>query len=170
MAESTVLVSVDEYLSTSYKPACDYLEGVLRSKPMPTWDHSMVQTRVTQLINLNFTSFRAAAEVTVRMSPTKYLVPDVVAQVASQIQRPYPTEPVHLCVEVLSPDDRMSDALAKCEEYHAWGVPFVWILDPGVSRAWEFRRGERLHEIPEGGQLTAGAIAIDANDVFSVIG
>jgi len=27
---------MDEYLSTTYKPACDYLEGVLRVKPLPT--------------------------------------------------------------------------------------------------------------------------------------
>ena len=59
MAESTTLVTVDEYLSTTYKPACDYLDGVLRQKSMPTWNHSMVQTQISQLINLNFSPFRA---------------------------------------------------------------------------------------------------------------
>ena len=28
--------------------------------------------------------------------------------------------------------------LAKCEEYHAWGVPFCWVVDPVKRTAWEY--------------------------------
>ena len=169
MAGSTTLVTLDEYLATTYKPSCDYLDGVLRPKPMPTWNHSMIQTQIAQLINLNFPHYRAGSEVTVRVTSTQYLVPDIAVQDAAKIQQPYPTEPVHLCVEVLSPNDRMSEAIAKCEEYHAWGVPHVWIVDPEERRAWEFPRNQRLHEIREGGKLTASEILIGLEDVFSVI-
>ena len=169
MAESTTLVTVDEYLSTTYKPACDYLDGVLRQKSMPTWNHSMVQTQISQLINLNFPPFRAGAEVTVRVSPNRYLVPDVLVQAVSHIQRPYPTDPVHLCVEILSPDDRLSETISKCEQYHAWGVPFVWIIDPDERRAWEFPQGHRLHEIRDDGIISAGPIALALADVFRAL-
>lgn len=40
-------------------------------------------------------------------------------------QDPYPTDLVLLCCEILSPEDRLGATLAKCEEYHAWGVPFT---------------------------------------------
>ncbi len=129
----------------------------------------MIQFQIAQLINLNYPGFRAGPEVTVRVNPTQYLVPDVVVQEEERLQRPYPTEPVHLCVEVLSPDDRLSDTIAKCERYHAWGVPFVWIIDPEELRGWEFPRGQRLHEVREGGTLSAGAIGIALPDVFAVI-
>ena len=90
MAESTTSITVDEFLSSTYKPACDYVGGVLRPKPLPTWNHSMIQSQILQLVNLNFPGFRAGAEVTVRISPTRYLVPDVVVQESGNIQSPYP--------------------------------------------------------------------------------
>jgi Uma2 family endonuclease len=136
MAANTTLVSVEEYLSTNYKPACDYIDGVLRQKPMPTWKHGLLQSYLAQLINQGFSPFVAASEITVRIRPGKYLVPDLIVQRRDRIQDPYPIEPVHLCVEVLSPEDRMSEELAKCEEYHAWGVQTAWIVDPDAKRAW----------------------------------
>ena len=169
MAESTTLVTVDEYLSTTYKPACDYLDGVLRQKSMPTWNHSVIQSQISYLVIRDFPAFRTGSEVTVRLSPTLYLVPDLIVQAVSHIQRPYPTDPVHLCVEILSPDDRLSETISKCEQYHAWGVPFVWIIDPDERRAWEFPQGHRLHEIREDGTMTAGPIALALADVFRAL-
>lgn len=57
----------------------------------------MVQSQILQLINLNFPSFRAGAEVTVHIGPTRYFVPDIVIQESDHIQRPYPSEPP-ICV------------------------------------------------------------------------
>jgi Uma2 family endonuclease len=162
-------VSVEEYLATSYKPACDYLDGVLRQKPMPTWKHGLLQGHFMQLINTGFPKFAAASEVTVRIREGKYFVPDVVVQSRDRIQDPYPTEPVHLCIEILSPDDRMSEVLAKCEEYHAWGVPTVWIADPDNERAWEYRAGQRPKEIAAGASLTADGIVVPLSEAFSVL-
>lgn len=74
-------------------------------------------------------------ELTVRLSPTKYLIPDVVS---GDFSGPYPTEPVLLCCEILSPADRLGAMLGKCEEYHAWGVPYCWLVDPVKRSAWEY--------------------------------
>jgi Uma2 family endonuclease len=162
-------VSVEEYLATSYKPACDYLDGVLRQKPLPTRKHGVLQGRLAQLINVGFPDFEAASEVTVRIRPGLYLVPDGIAQQRGHIQDPYPTKPVHLCIEILSPDDRMSEVLAKCEEYHAWGVPTVWIADPENERAWEYRAGQRPKDVPVDGSLTADGIVVALSEAFSVL-
>ncbi len=161
-------VSVEEYLATSYKPACDYLDGVLRQKPLPTWKHSVLQTWIAQLIRIGFPGFEVGSEPTVRLSERRYLVPDLAVQRRDCIQAPYPTDPVHLCVEIVSPDDHMGDVFTKCEEYHAWGVKTAWIVDPDNERAWEYRAGERPHEIPTDGSLTAEGIAIPLAEVFSV--
>ena len=40
------------------------------------------------------------------------------------------TIPPDLCVEVLSPNDRWADVVAKINEYFQLGVPEVWVLDP----------------------------------------
>ena len=107
----------------------------------------------------------AAPEVTVRLSPTKYLVPDVVA--APVLQSPYPTEPVLLCCEILSPEDRLGTMLAKCEEYHAWGVPFCWVIDPVKRTAWEYHSaGEPMRAT---GMLSAGELFVSLDELFAVL-
>lgn len=167
MTANSTLVPVEEYLASNYKPACEYIDGVLRQKPMPTWMHGYIQGRLIQLISQRFREFLAASEVTVQVRSGKYLVPDVVVQSRDRIQNPYPSEPVHLCVEILSPTDRMSEALAKCEEYHAWGVETAWVVDPEAQRAWEYRAGQRPVETGNEKSLTAGEISVAVRDLFT---
>lgn len=166
MAAHPTLVSVEEYLNTDYKPACDYIDGVLRQKTMPAWKHGRVQVRLGLLIEQSFPQFVAGSEITCQIRTGKYLVPDLIVQRRDRIQDPYPTEPVHLCIEILSPADRMSEVLAKCEEYHAWGVETAWIVDPDARRAWVYPGGERPLEVSPSGSLTADGISIPLADVI----
>ena len=169
MSPTTTLMPVDEYLRTSYKPACEYRDGVLTQKPMPTRKHALIQSSVYGLIHALFPDLEAVTELTVRLSENRYLVPDVAVQRKDRIQKPYPTEPIHLCVEILSPDDHFSEVVAKCEEYVAWGVPMVWIIDPVHQVAWEFSPKRPLHEVSLDGSLTAPEIAIPLAEIFSAL-
>jgi Uma2 family endonuclease len=117
---SATFVPVENYLRLTGKPTCEYRDGVLYSKALLTTFHGILELMLG--LALRKLGLQAAAEVTVRLSPTKYLVPDVIA--ARVLESPYPTEPVLLCCEILSPEDSLGATLAKCEEYHAWGVPF----------------------------------------------
>ena len=100
-----------------------------------------------------------------RIREGKYFVPDVVVQSRDRIQDPYPTEPVHLCIEILSADDRMSEVLAKCEEYHAWGVPYCWVIDPVKRSAWEYHCG--AEPVRVSAALRAGQLSIGLEELFS---
>lgn len=132
------LVPVEEYLGKSYDPNCEYIDGVLRPKPLPNYRHSKMQMRACNLIDGLGLGFDAVPEQTVRLRETKCLIPDVAVQRISDLQEPYPTKPIHLCIEILSPEDRFSEVLGKCEDYHAWGVKYCWIIDPESKRASEF--------------------------------
>lgn len=55
--EGMISVSVREYLSTSYDPACEYFAGVLVPKPMPTANHSSVQSILLFPLRLRFPEF-----------------------------------------------------------------------------------------------------------------
>jgi Uma2 family endonuclease len=136
---------------------------------MPTWDHGAIQGRLIELINQGFRLFAAGSEVTVKIRTGKFLVPDVIVQSRDRIQRPYPSEPVHLCVEIMSPDDRVSDTFAKCEDYHAWGVETTWVVDPESRRAFEYHKGQLPLEVPPTGSLTADGISISLPDLFSAL-
>lgn len=40
------VVPVQEYLSTSYRPDCEYLDGTLLERNVGEWDHSKLQARM----------------------------------------------------------------------------------------------------------------------------
>jgi Uma2 family endonuclease len=158
---TTVLVPVEEYLRSSQKPHSEYRDGVLYPKPMPTTFHGILQLMLG--LALRRLGLQAGTEVTVRLSPTKYLVPDVIA--ALELQSPYPTEPVLLCCEILSPEDRLGTTLAKCEEYHAWGVPFCWVFDPVKRTAWEYHSAGEPERVK--GKIQAGEFSVGLEELFS---
>ena len=153
-------VSVSEYLGKSYDPNCEYIDGVLVPKPMPTSDHSSVQFTINMSIHSRFPAFLALPELTVQIGSKKFLVPDVAVQDRSKLQRPHPIEPIVLCIEVLSPDDSLKKTLAKCETYHEWGTVNTWIVDPASRRAWQYIKGSAPQEIEPSGELQAGPIHI----------
>ena len=160
---SAALIPVDEYLRYSEKPNCEYRDGVLYPKSMPTKSHALLEFML--VLMLRKLGLDAASELTVKLSPTRYLVPDVAA--SPILQDPYPTEPVLLCCEILSPEDRLGTMLAKCEEYHAWGVPFCWVIDPVKRTAWEYHKDADPARVT--GSLTAGEHSIGIDELFSLI-
>src|SRR5580693_4567067 len=160
---TTALMPVEEYLRYSEKPNCEYRDGVLYPKPMPTTLHGLLEFML--VVMLRKLGLEAAPEVTVRLSSTKFLVPDVIA--APVLQSPYPTEPVLLCCEILSPEDRLGTMLAKCEEYHAWGVRFCWVIDPVKRSSWEYHLG--AEPVRAASALCAGEIAVGLDELFSVL-
>lgn len=167
MGTSTALISVEDYLKLNHKPACEYIDGVLRPKPMPTYKHGKMQFRVASLINRPGSLFEAVPEQTVQVREGQYLIPDVAVQRVGEVQQPYPVKPVFLCIEVLSPDDRFSAVLAKCEDYHAWGVAFCWVIDPDNKECWEYHAGGRPNEVGIDGQITAGEIVLTCGELFA---
>jgi Uma2 family endonuclease len=158
---STFLTPVEDYLSRTEKPWCEYRDGVLLAKSMPTRLHGLVQ--YTLVFLLRRLGLDAVPEVTLRLSPTRFLIPDVIA--AKSIADPYPVQPVDLCCEILSPEDRLGATLAKCEEYHAWGVSYCWVIDPVKRTAWEYHAGSEPHRIES--TLHAGQTAIEPAELFA---
>jgi Uma2 family endonuclease len=163
LMSATAIVSVEDYLRRTEKPYCEYVDGVLYPKPMPTKLHVRIQYLLQVLLNKQ--GVEAFAELHCRISPTKYLIPDVVA--APFVQDPYPTEPVLLCIEILSPGDHIGATLAKCEEYHAWGVPYCWVIDPEKQTAWQYASGSDPEHLTRAGILTAGQLAVSLDELFS---
>lgn len=72
----------------------------------------------------------------VQISPTRYRVPDICVMLGPEPNEQIFTKPPFLCVEVLSPDDRMQRMQVKINDYLGFGVRFVWIVDPWKRKAW----------------------------------
>jgi Uma2 family endonuclease len=160
---TTALMPVDEYLRLTEKPYREYRDGVVTAKAMPTKFHAIIQYAL--LIILRRQGVQALPELTVRISPTRYLVPDV--SVAGDFTGPYPTEPVLLCCEILSPEDSLGATLAKCEEYRAWGVPYCWVIDPVKRTAWEYHAAGEPARAQE--SLHAGGLSANLAELFAAL-
>jgi Uma2 family endonuclease len=160
---SAITIPVEQYLRTSYEPACEYIDGELRPKAMGTKKHGKLQGRIFRALEQR--GLEVATELTCRLSSTRFLIPDVAA--AHQIEDPYPSEPVQLCVEILSPEDRLSAALAKCEFYHDWGVPDGWIFNPQTQTAWEYHKSGQLQTRTVSDTIQAGEIAIPMHEIMA---
>ena len=164
MASTTsTLVSVEEYLRRTEKPNCEYEDGVLYPKPMATTLHSLTQSKSVLLLARQ--GALALPELTVPVTQKRFLVPDVT--VVRRIEQPYPTEPALLCIEILSPEQGLGEMLAKCEKYHAWGVPYCWVIDPEKPTAWEYHAGGEPVKLDRAGVLRAGELAISLAELFS---
>jgi Uma2 family endonuclease len=79
----------------------------------------------------------------VEVAPGRYRVPDI-AVTKGRIPKGVPREPPFLCVEVLSPEDRMSRVEARIDDFLSFGVQYIWLVDPRRRKAWTYTpRGRR---------------------------
>jgi len=143
------LVSVHEYLSTSYRPDCDYVDGVVLERNLGEKDHSLLQTEIAFYYRSRRKEWGlwALVEQRVQVSATRFRIPDVcllIGEPQDQIVR----TPPFICIEVLSPDDRLSEMRQRVEDYLAFGVPYVWIVDPATRHAWRCTAGG-MEEVTE---------------------
>ena len=63
-----------------------------------------------------------------------------------------------LAVEVLSPSDRLGDALAKVAQYLEAGVRLVWLVDPRARTVAIFTPTQPPHVLRDGDVLDGGAV------------
>ena len=135
--------------------AVEYWHGEVIKKSVPTWLHSVLQAVLVEA--LRRAGYKTGPEVDLRLSREFAPRPDVMAGRRS-IETRYPTDPsqVEIVVEVLSPDDKMLDVLAKCKEYVALGIEQVYVADPESETAWMWNRDRRQLDRTETWVLTNG--------------
>ena len=130
------LVPVEEYLTTDYSPDCDYVDGVLEDRNVGKNDHSSLQEALVVWLHLHTRKLGLYAYPAqrIRISATRYRVPDICVTIGEPDEQIF-TKPPFLCLEILSPEDRMPRILAKVTDYLDFGVPYVWVIDPRTKSA-----------------------------------
>jgi Uma2 family endonuclease len=132
------LMTVEEYLRTSFEDGdCEYVDGEIVEKNMGQHDHSYVQSEILFLLKLMSSSLglHVLAEIRLKISSSRYRVPDIGVWLGKDIGGSVGTIPPFLIVEVLSPDDRMARVKMKVEEYLSIGVEWIWLVDPADQTA-----------------------------------
>ncbi len=144
------LISVAEYLSTSYDPDRDYVDGVVVERNLGETDHSALQMAISAWLyqRRKELGIHVFPEQRVQVKQTRFRVPDVCVVVGAFPQERILTSPPLLCIEILSREDRWSDVQEKVDDYLGFGVPHVWVIDPRSRKAYQFT-SEGMREVKE---------------------
>lgn len=150
MATGT-LVSVEEYLRTSYRPDREYVDGAVWERNGGEFDHARLQTVLAAYLfgHEKAWKVRIVVEQRVGVRATSFRVPDICV-----IQEPGPFDPIlrvppFVCIEILSKDDTMESVQERIDDYLAFGVRYVWVISPRSRRAFVYT-ADGMHEAQDG--------------------
>jgi len=167
--ETRTLISVEEYLRTSYSPDCDYVDGEVVERNLGEWDHSSLQMRFLMYLGTRQQQWgiQVVPEQRVQVSATRFRIPDVTVVLGGpdgQILR----KPPFLCIEILSPEDRLSRVRQRVDDYLKMGVPHVWVVDPGAKVAYTITPADGWREAKDGILRTQQpALVVPLTEIFA---
>ena len=126
-----IQISLDEYLNTSYRPDCEYIDGEVQERNVGKWEHARLQALLTGwfLTHEKEWDVLVSTEQRTRVAQTRVRVPDLVLVRAGRQPDVLVAPPV-LIVEILSPADTFSGLRERVSDYQRMGVETVWIIDP----------------------------------------
>jgi Uma2 family endonuclease len=147
MATTPTLLSIDHYLRTSYHPDADYVDGEIEERNLGEYDHAKLQTLFAFLFTLHEDAWAIdpVVEQRIRVSPTRVRVADIAILLADAPREKVTATPPLLCIEILSPEDRLSRVKVRLADYLAMGVQNIWLIDPIRRSAFTFN-ASGLHE------------------------
>ena len=145
---ATHSIPFEEYMSTSYSPDCEYIDGFVLERNVGQGNHSYTQGKLCRFLDtlLDPRKLLVLPEQRMRVSPYRVRVPDV--SVVEELEAVTTKAPL-LCVEIFSPDDRWRSMTPKISDYQEMGVPCVWVVDPWARRAWIFDSESGPQEIED---------------------
>ena len=133
------MIPIAEYLSTVYNPDCEYVDGELLERNWGEFDHAALHGIVSGLLynQRRELGIHVFLSLRIQVAAARYRVPDIAVtkqKVRGKIRR----EPPFLCIEILSPEDRASRMQIKIDDYLAFGVAYIWLIDPRRRKAWSY--------------------------------
>jgi Uma2 family endonuclease len=149
-------VPVEEYLRTSYEPDMEYVDGQLVKRGVGEHRHSYLQGLLMLVLGVRGKErgFEAYPEHRIVIDPgRRYRIPGVCVKAVPYDPTPVLERPDPV-IEILSPDNTLTEAAEKCAEYFRAGIPGIRVADPYRKRsirtartgfAWLTRRTWRMN-------------------------
>src|SRR5580658_3603565 len=144
-------VPLSEYLTTSYRPDCDYLEGELLERNVGEWDHARLQGLLYgYLLSCEKQlGILVVPEQRVQVKARRFRVADITVLAGPRPAGGIITEPPFLCIEILSPSDRVVEMQDRIRDYLDFGVRYVWLIDPRTGLTF-IHTADSVQEIRNG--------------------
>ena len=90
----------------------------------------------------------------VQVNSRRFRIPDVLAIKGGLPTSQILTEPPLLCVEILSPRESFVEMKERIDDYLAFGVQQVWVINPKNREAFVYT-ADSIHEAKDGILTTA---------------
>jgi Uma2 family endonuclease len=144
-------VALSEYLNTSYRPDCDYLEGELLERHVGEWDHARLQALLSGWLfdREKSLGILVALSTRVQVKAGRFRVPDITVLAGPRPAGGIIMEPPFLCVEILSPSDRVVEMQERIHDYLDFGVRYVWLIDPRTGLTY-VHTADGVYEVKDG--------------------
>jgi Uma2 family endonuclease len=157
---STTLLTVDQYLKMHFEEhEPEFACGELIDRPMPTVLHAWL----THLLSMRLHT-AGFCLIAARLRPVENVIriPDLAVFRDFPKER-VPASPPMIIVEITSPDDLHEELLRKLQQYRAWGVEHIWVVEPRLKELHVFdTRG--LREVDA---FEIAGLRIDAGELFA---
>ena len=161
--------TVREYLSTDWSPDREFVDGRIEERNVGEKEHSIIQRYLTFLFTLKRGEWGVEVfpELRTQIAARNFRVPDVLVVLAGQSFQRYLKHPPLIAVEVLSSEDRLSNIEDKAGQYHHFGIPHIWIVDPQSRQVYRYTPAG-LEKIQTGELTVPGTpIRVDLSEMFA---
>ena len=128
--------------------------------------HAYAQAEISTWFGAGFPHLQSLIGLRMRVGPNRVRIPDVVVCEVPPPEEEVLTSPPYLCIEVMSPDDTVAAMQDRLDDYLAFGVPNVWVIDSWKHRGWHVTAEGRATAAGGVMRTTDGRIAVPLADVL----
>ena len=165
---SRTLISVEEYLRTSYRPDCDYVDGEVLERNMGEKSHAKLQKAILLYLSAREKELGiwVIQEQRVQVSAKRFRIPDICVTLGEpneEILR----QPPFICIEILSPEDRWPRIQQRIDDYLGMGVPYVWVLDPAAKTAYSVTRSAGTNQVTDVLKTLNPSVELPLSEIFT---
>lgn len=171
MATTPTLMSLEEYLRTSFHPDADYVDGEVEERNVGEYEHGKIQGLIFHLFTLRGKEWNTdpVIEQRIQVGQGRVRICDVAIRRTTDPRERVLVTPPLICIEILSPEDRIPRAKEVLTDYLAMGVANIWLIDPIRRAAYTFD-GDGLRETdPTRLRVPGSPILVDLTDAFAAI-
>jgi len=161
-------ISVDEYLNTTYRPDCDYVDGQVLERNLGERDHSRPQMRLIMFFGAREKEWRIIVmpEQRVQVNPHRFRIPDVCVLSPDAPNEQIVTTPPLICIEILSKDDSFASIVDRLDDYVSMGVANIWVIDPHKRRAYTYGADGTIEAISGELSVANSGISVPLTSIF----
>ena len=166
------LLTLEEYLHTSYRPDCDFVDDHIEERNSGETAHGLLQMELGFWFRSHREEWliRPISELRTRVTSTRVRIPDVaVVRIDLALRESVRLTPPLIAIEILSPEDRMNRVIVRLKDFLAMGVENIWLLDPAERVAYTFSASGLV--LSETGRLTIpdSPIYLDLPTLFAAL-